>query len=504
MIRALLPHLLLLAPGLGAPQDPPAPGAAVRDPAPAAPAYPRDPAARVALERALAPWVDGERAAAEVRALVRLGPRMGGTESGRRASEHRLRTFGELGLVARTIVDPQTWAHEQSSWRLLARAAAGGAGPVELELARAWPYGFSPSIEGTFPVSREAAPGVAHLRPRVVRGRRAEGSSPALALVADHVTTPGGYPKIEQLRAGDDNPYPIFGLASEESAWIEARLAEGAEVEVEARLVAKNQRASPLTVEARLAPRPGAAPGFLLFCAHGDSDAGGPGANDNGSGEAIVYEIARAWTAAIAAGVLEPPPREVRFAIWGKEIHSTRHYLATVVPADGPVLAVLNYDQAGFGSSAEQFHVEPDDLPANEELVRVLARLLAEHAGAPGFPARWATNKSLGGTDSYVFSGSRLFRELGTPALTLFTSGWDVPAEHPRTPGMPGESWSERDRVYVDYDAYYHSAGDLPENTTDREPHNMAWCARIGWLGALRWLEGRPPAADPGSGARSR
>jgi Zn-dependent M28 family amino/carboxypeptidase len=253
-------------------------------------------------------------------------------------------------------------------------------------------------------------------------------------------------------------------------------------------LVVTNRRANPLTVEARLPARAGAAPGFFLFCAHGDSDAGGPGANDNGSGEAIVYEIARAWTAAIQAGALPPPPAEVRFAIWGKEIFSTQHYLKTIAAEEGPVLGVINYDQAGFGSSSEQLNVEPDDLPANVALVWVIAGVLADHAGQAGFPERWATNKSLGGTDSYVFSGSQRFREDLIPAVTLFTSAWDVPAEHPRTPGMPGESWSDRDRVYVDYDVYYHSAGDRPENTTDLEPHNMAWCARVGWFSALRWL----------------
>src|SRR5690606_32390455 len=112
--------------------------------------------------------------------------------------------------------------------------------------------------------------------------------------------------------------------------------------------------------------------------------------NDNGSGEAIVYEIARAWTAAIAAHALPAPAREVRFVIWGKEIHSTQHYLATVVETDGPLLGVLNYDQAGFGAGAEQLNVEPDDLPANEAFVRVAASVLADHAGVPGFPERWA------------------------------------------------------------------------------------------------------------------
>ena len=54
---------------------------------------------------------------------------------------------------------------------------------------------------------------------------------------------------------------------------------------------------------------------------------------------------------------------------------------------------------------------------------------------------------------------------------------------------MPGESWSDRDVVSVDYDAYYHSAGDTPENTTDKEPWNMGWCARSALLGARRYLE---------------
>ncbi|MBP1598977.1 MAG: hypothetical protein H6Q05_4354, partial [Acidobacteria bacterium] len=40
----------------------------------------------------------------------------------------------------------------------------------------------------------------------------------------------------------------------------------------------------------------------------------------------------------------------------------------------------------------------------------------------------------------------------------------------------------------VDGDSFYHSAGDKPENTTDTEPFNMGWCARVGLLGALRLM----------------
>ena len=40
----------------------------------------------------------------------------------------------------------------------------------------------------------------------------------------------------------------------------------------------------------------------------------------------------------------------------------------------------------------------------------------------------------------------------------------------------------------IDGDAFYHTAGDSPENTTDTEPWNMGWNARIGWLAALRFM----------------
>ena len=154
----------------------------------------------------------------------------------------------------------------------------------------------------------------------------------------------------------------------------------------------------------------------------------------------------------------------------------------------GRPLGVINFDQAGFGAGSDQLNVEPDDLASNRALVAAALAVLRDHADAEGFPARWATNKSLGGTDSYVFSNSEDFRAAGRPAVTLFASAWDEPAEHPRTPGMPGESWRERELVSVDHDPYYHSAGDRPELTTDTEPWNMAWCARVGLLTARRWL----------------
>ncbi|MBM3977981.1 MAG: Zn-dependent exopeptidase M28, partial [Planctomycetes bacterium] len=346
-----------------------------------------------------------------------------------------------------------------------------------------------PSAHGRAPLALEATAGAVLLASRI--GPRSEQSgAPALVLVDQPLSRDGEYPVLRSLARSDANLFPVFGISARESAQLRAAVAAGARVEIEYELESLNRRAAPRTLVARLPARAGAAPGHLLLCAHGDSDAGGPGANDNASGVAIVLEVARALRGAIAAGEIEPPARELRFAIWGSEIHSSRAYLASLEQDPSPCLGVFNFDQSGYGSGAENLHLEPDDLPANRALVLELVGLLAERRELPGWPARFATNKSLGGTDSYVFSNSARFKEGAIPALTIFTSAWDKPESHPRTAGMPGESWSDAPTVAVDWDDYYHSTGDTPENTTDKEPHNMGWCARVAALGALRYAEG--------------
>jgi hypothetical protein len=75
------------------------------------------------------------------------------------------------------------------------------------------------------------------------------------------------------------------------------------------------------------------------------------------------------------------------------------------------------------------------------------------------------------------------------PALTLYASAWGEPRTLRRTKGMTGMSEGDGEAVHVDHDPWYHSVGDVPELTTDRQPHFLGWHARVGLLGALRWLE---------------
>ena len=89
-------------------------------------------------------------------------------------------------------------------------------------------------------------------------------------------------------------------------------------------------------------------------------------------------------------------------------------------------------------------------------------------------------------------------RELLADLHDMQTSGYMVCAWNGLrsleiTPGFPPVNWYEDEEegmITVDGDAYYHSSGDTPENTTDKEPWNMGWCARIGMLTALRFMSG--------------
>jgi hypothetical protein len=424
-----------------------------------------------------------------VRTLVSFGPRMGGTGSGARAAEWLDEQFRAAGLQVEAREDPETWSHEATAWRVVAHLGSVQQSPARsLVLERAWPWIYSPSAQGRARLSLEPAAGVALLAERA-SARSERNSSPALVLADKPLSRDGAYPVLRSLARGDANPFPVFGISAPESASLRDALAAGRAVEIEYELKAINRRARPRTIVARLPARADAAPGHVLLCAHGDSDSGGPGANDNASGVAIVLETARVLRAAVADGAIAAPARELRFAIWGSEIHSSRAYLASLEADPSPCVGVFNFDQSGFGSGAENLHVEPDDLPANRALVLELAALLGERKATPGWPARFATNKSLGGTDSYVFSNSARFKSGAIPSLTIFTSAWDKPETHPRTAGMPGEIWSDGPTVAIDWDDYYHSTGDTPANTTDKEPHNMGWCARLAAVGALRFAE---------------
>jgi hypothetical protein len=280
-------------------------------------------------------------------------------------------------------------------------------------------------------------------------------------------------------------------VSSSETAPLREKLAAGDKVQVTFALDAQSGYSAAHTVVATLPGRDRSR--YILFCAHGDSDSGGPGANDNASGVSIVLETARTVAAALKSGAIPQPAWDLRFASWGGEISSTREYLAGVGKDSSRLQAVFNYDQSGFGSSKDALYVEPDDVAANREIVTLVRSVMADHIGTRGFPEHAASTKTQGGTDSYVFQ-RRAHGAVVYPAITLSTSAYDEERTLPVTEGFPPINWYPAEQpgmVTVDRDPFYHSIGDTPANTTDTEPSNMGWCARVGLLSALRLMAGR-------------
>ena len=84
-------------------------------------------------EEAFASEVSTDRLRHDVRDLVALGPRMGGTPSGDRAAAHVDRLFRGMGLDSGIERDPELLAHWEDEWAVEI-APAGG------RLESAWPY----------------------------------------------------------------------------------------------------------------------------------------------------------------------------------------------------------------------------------------------------------------------------------------------------------------------------------------------------------------------------
>ena len=442
------------------------------------------PGATLSAERALAATVSEARMAETVRRLVGFGARMYGTPSNHQAAAWLAGAFREAGLEVAVRQDtPRAW-YQPVSWEV--RVTGGAAGREGLVLKTTWPSSGSPSAKGEGPLSLEAAPGAvclssANPTPETVAG--------CAAVLVDGRTTASGWPGVGRLRG--TWTVPVFVVSPRESTPLREQLAAGQNVRVSFALDAKTGTDAAHTVVATLPGRDHSK--YVLFCAHGDSDSAGPGADDNASGVAIVLEVARAAAAAIRSGNIPRPAWDLRFASWGGEISSTREYVAAMAQDPSRLQAVFNYDQSGFGSWKDALYVEPDDVAANGALITLVRAVMKDHLGSRGFPEHAASTRTQGGTDSYVFQNTRTEGATVYPAVTLYTSAWDRERQQPVTEGFPPLNWYPGEKpgmVTIDGDAFYHSVGDTPANTTDTEPFNMGWCARVGLLSALRLMSG--------------
>lgn len=436
--------------------------------------------------------------------LVALGPRMGGTPSGDKAAAFLELYFTRLGLKTETFTDPPKLAHWEDRWQVTLAS-----GEV---IESAWPYGFSRSIlppAGGSHDSGRAGPliavqslasatptpewkGAIVYTPGEV-GRTyapiASSEHRPLAILTSAPNDPPRYmdwTRIAELPAHVDNPVPVFGVSYLDGRTLAAAAAAKATALVS--LTSHIEQRSPRTVVATL---PGREPGkYYLVCAHGDSDSGGPGADDNASGVATVMEMARVFTELRGAGTLPQPRYAIRFAVWGSEYHSSKAYIDREGAKLSELAGVFNFDETGTGAEREAIYFESNDVPWNGPLLKTLESVAADYAAKPGFWTEYTTNPSQGGTDSYAFLPQK-YHGTGTtplqiPATTIYTAAWDHLADLKQTPGWESKGTPDPVNLKIDYSLYYHSSGDTPENTTDREPQNMVKAVKVTGLALLR------------------
>ncbi len=222
-------------------------------------------------------------------------------------------------------------------------------------------------------MSLEAAPGAVCL---VSANPTPENTAGCAAVLFDGRASASGWPGVGRPARNVDHP-GVRHFAPK-AAPLREKLAAGGKVRVSFALEAKSGNDAAETVVATLPGKDHSK--YILFCAHGDSDSGGPGANDNASGVAIVLEIARAVAAAVKAGRM--PSRPGTSGSRPGAARFRRRASTYAMDKDPSKLqAVFNYDQSGFGSSKDALYVEPDDVAVNKEIITLIRSVMKDHLG---------------------------------------------------------------------------------------------------------------------------
>jgi len=211
---------------------------------------------------------------------------------------------------------------------------------------------------------------------------------------------------------------------------------------------------------------------YVLVIGHADADAGNMGADDNASGTAALMEIARALMKLIREGKIPRPNFSIKFMPVGSEIADTWAYIQAHQNELNKIIAVINYDEVGYGGWTNMLYFEGNDIPFLQPLLNKLNNIGKDYVGT--YWGNYVTNPFLGGTDHEPYV------EVGVPATTIWTDAWYAPEviEQPN-------KWGGKE-ILLDACPYYHSSGDTPENTVLKETFNMEWGARSGAIAALR------------------
>jgi Zn-dependent M28 family amino/carboxypeptidase len=234
---------------------------------------------------------------------------------------------------------------------------------------------------------------------------------------------------------------PVLGISSAIGSEL-ASAAQAGTVRVRIVVSVVTRRARAVNV---LADLPGRRGGTVLLGAHLDSVANGPGINDNGSGSALVLEVARQ---ARRLGVRAE--RGLRFAFWGGEelglVGSSAYVRSLGARQRSQLLAVLNFDMVASPNFG-RFVYDGDRQPAGSTRIENLFRTYFAAQRQP------LEEVSLEGSSDHA-----PFAQAGLPVGGLFTGadGIKAPDLARRFGGAAGRP----------YDACYHRACDALSNVS--------------------------------------
>jgi len=174
----------------------------------------------------------------------------------------------------------------------------------------------------------------------------------------------------------------------------------------------------------------------------------------------------------ISEGKIPRPNFSIKFMAVGSEIADTWAYIEAHEDELNNIIAVINYDECGYGGWADMLYFEGNEIPTLQPLMNLLNNIGRDYADV--FDWTYTTNPFLGGSDHEPYV------EVGVPATIIWTDAWwaPEPIEQPKKWGG-GE-------ILLDACPYYHSSGDTPERTVLVEPFNMEWAARSGAIAVLR------------------
>ncbi len=445
--------------------------------------------------------VSQKRLQQTVHDLVKCGNRLGGTKSGDKAALFISNKFKSYGFKPDIVSDPRKLVYSNDDWQLKIEQPKRLSGLIQHE----WLAGYSPSIKQdtvrlTFvksihdidenKIGKGAVLIDQHPSEKMYDKLVDAGARCILCYVTVSSSAYSNWAMISTLKESDKNPIPVFNIANIAGQRLREELGKGIYVSIKYSSKTTIAQGNPKTVIATLQ---GQTDKYYIVCAHGDSDSGGPGADDNASGESGVLEVARILNTMVKSKTLPLPKQSIRFIIWGSEYYSTSSYVKQHAKELKNILGVINYDEIGIGETRKCIYFEGNDVPHNNNLLKLFEQVGEEFVDRKGFWKEATTNPSQGGTDSYVFLPKYLdyldVPKEKIPSITVFTAAWNEPKSMRQTRGWSSKAWKGNpDSVTIDYSPYYHSSLDIPVLTTDKEPANMVWGVKAVGIALIRLL----------------